>query len=469
MLALEATAVVDFHDRFLNGEESHEIVPDPGVWRWIAENHRCNARLWGEEDRARRTDVPDSEIVRCKRAIDAANQRRNDAVEAIDQDLLSVFDEIPLGTEARLSSETAGAMIDRLSILALKIFHMGLQALRADASAEHRERCAERVEVLTQQRRDLAGCLDRLLWEVRSGTAHFKTYRQFKMYNDPALNPELYRKKGEEAEAEVDVLIPTCERPAALAATLTSLFAQTLRLRIVISDQGENQPVDQSGEVRAVLRTLRARGHDVEVHRHLPRRGLAEQRDFLLGQAQAPFVLFIDDDVVLEPDLVERMLAAIREQQCGFVGSAVIGLSHAGDVRPEEEAIEFWEDRVKPERVTPESAAWQRHHLHSAANLYHVQTRLGLDRKRQRLYKVAWVGGCVLFDTEKLRASGGFDFWPRLGMDHCGEDVYAQLRVIARFGGCGLIPSGAYHQELPTTVPLRHQDAPRVLSLELDG
>lgn len=466
---LKASEVIRFHDRFLSGEEDEGIVLHAGAWRWIAENHRCNASLWGEEDRARRTDVPDAEIVRCKRAIDSLNQRRNDAVEALDQELLSVFDEIGLEPEARLSSETVGAMIDRLSILALKIFHMGLQTERVDADAGHRERCAERLAVLRQQRQDLANCLERLLWDVRSGTAHFKTYRQFKMYNDPSLNPELYRKKGDAAQPEVDVLIPTCQRPAALAATLTSLFAQTLRLRVVISDQGESLRAEQSGEVQAALRLLRARGHEVELHTHLPRRGLAEQRDFLLRQAHAPFVLFLDDDVVIEPDLVERMLRAIREQDCGFVGSALIGLSHAGDVRPEQEAIEFWDGKVQPERVTPDSAAWQRHHLHSAANLYHVQKRLGLDAKRQRLYKVAWVGGCVMFDTAKLRATGGFDFWSQLDAEHCGEDVYAQLRVMARFGGCGLIPSGAYHQEVPTTVPVREVDAPRVLSLELDA
>lgn len=268
------------------------------------------------------------------------------------------------------------------------------------------------------------------------------------------------------SEPVVDVLIPTCNRACALAVTLTSLAAQTLAgLRIVISDQSDSAGVFDKPELKAVLRMLRAGGREVVALRHMPRRGMAEQRSFLLSQARAPYCLFLDDDVLLEPDLVERLLAAIRAQQCGFVGSALHGLSFVDDVRPHQQQIEFWESRVTPETVTPGSPAWARHHLHSAANLWHVQNRLGLDRRRSRLYRVAWIGGCVLFDTAKLRAVGGFDFWQQLPDAHCGEDVLAQLRVMERHGGCGLIPSGAYHMELPTTVTTRDVDAPKVLPL----
>jgi GT2 family glycosyltransferase len=174
-------------------------------------------------------------------------------------------------------------------------------------------------------------------------------------------------------------------------------------------------------------------------------------------------VLFLDDDVIVEPDLVARLLQALREERCGFVGSAVIGLSHAHDVRPHQQAIELWEGRVQPECILPGGPEWQRHHLHSAANLWHVQRRLGLTAATQRKYKVAWVGACVLYDREKLVDCGGFDFWRELPDAHCGEDVLAQLRVMERHGGCGLIPSGAYHQELPTTVTDRRVDAPHHL------
>jgi glycosyltransferase involved in cell wall biosynthesis len=262
----------------------------------------------------------------------------------------------------------------------------------------------------------------------------------------------------------VDILIPTRSRPGALASTLVSLAGQGIdNLRIVISDQSDGAGTIAQPEVLAAMRMLIALGHRVAASHHLPRRGMAEHRAFLLSKASAPYCLFVDDDVLLEPDLVTRLLAAIVEQQCGFVGSALHGLSHAGDVRPHQQAIEFWDTMVKPELVTPDSPAWERHHLHSAANLYHVQARLGLTRATTRYYRVAWIGGCVLFDTAKLRAAGGFDFWPDLPPEHCGEDVLAQLQVMARFGGCGIIPSGAYHMELPTTITARASNAPHLL------
>ena len=262
----------------------------------------------------------------------------------------------------------------------------------------------------------------------------------------------------------VDVLVPTCNRPGALAMTLASLAAQTVPgMRIVISDQSGGEGVLDLPEIQAALRFLRATGHSVDAFRHLPRLGMAEQRAFLLLQVSAPYCLFLDDDVLLESDLTERLLGAIREQGCGFVGSALHGLSYAHDVRPYQQQIEFWDGPVAPEQVVPDTPAWARHQLHNAANLYHVQQKLGLTAKSTRLYRVAWIGGCVLFDTAKLRAAGGFDFWPQLPADHCGEDVLAQLRVMQRYGGCGIIPSGAYHLELPTTLSERRVDAPYVL------
>jgi glycosyltransferase involved in cell wall biosynthesis len=264
----------------------------------------------------------------------------------------------------------------------------------------------------------------------------------------------------------IDVLIPTRNRPAALAVTLTALGAQTWpALRIVVADQSDGHGACACGEVRAVLRYLRATGRDVDTFRRSRRRGMAEQRAFLLAQARSAYCLFVDDDVILEPDLVTRLYAVIREERCGLVGSALHGLSHLGQLRPVQEAIEFWDGPVMPETVRPGSPAWQRHHLHSAANLFHVQSRLGNESGPARRYKIAWVGGCVMFDTAMLRAAGGFDFWRELPPQHCGEDVLAQQRVMARFGGCAILPSGAYHMELPTTVTARAIDAPYVLPL----
>jgi len=264
----------------------------------------------------------------------------------------------------------------------------------------------------------------------------------------------------------IDVLIPTFQRPAALAATLTSLWAQTFTdFRVVVSDQSADPVSIDTGEIRAVARLLEASGRPVELLRHLPRRGLAEQRQFLLDRSDAPHVFFLDDDVILEPDLMARLEATLNTERCGFVGSGLIGLSYVNDIRPEQQAIEFWDSPVAPERVEPGSPQWQRHRLHSAANLLHVQRRLRLRANSQRLYKVAWVGGCVLYDRDKLVAVGGFEFWRDLPEQHCGEDVLAQLRLLARDGGCGLLPSGAYHQEIPTTVTDRRVDAPRELGL----
>lgn len=269
--------------------------------------------------------------------------------------------------------------------------------------------------------------------------------------------------------AVVDVLIPTCERPTALAVTLAALAASgEPPMRIVISDQSESAPAAELPEVAAVLRYLRARGIGVDTHRHLPRRGMAEQRAFLLAQVRAPFCLYLDDDVIVEPGLLARLHAVILAQGCGFVGSAVHGLSHLGQVRPGQEHIEFWEGRVAPETVRPGMPAWARHHLHSAANLFHLQSRQE-NGDGVRLYRVAWIGGCVLFNSARLRDCGGFDFWPWLPPGHCGEDVLAQLRVMERYGGCGILPSGAYHMELPTTVTTRDVDAPYALLGEAGG
>lgn len=193
--AIDADAIIRYHDRMLARPGWPQALPPDfpdGTWGWIDANHRCNALLWDEEDKARRTDVGAAEIAACKRRIDQYNQKRNDAVEAMDEAILAGLADVRRAEDARLHSETAGAMIDRLSILCLKIQHMGEQARRSDAGPEHVAACAARLDRLSLQRCDLAACLDRLLAEARQGRAYFKVYRQFKMYNDPSLNPYLY-------------------------------------------------------------------------------------------------------------------------------------------------------------------------------------------------------------------------------------------------------------------------------------
>lgn len=173
------------------------------VTGWIAVNHFHNRSLWAQEDLARRTQAPDAEIVANKRAIDRHNQARNDAIERIDEFLLSALglvdpatigSALPVSTVApgaRLNSETAGSMLDRISILGLKIAAMREQTQRSDVDDAHRQACGERLQRLIQQRADLGACFDELLADARAGRAYFKVYRQFKMYNDPRLNPAL--------------------------------------------------------------------------------------------------------------------------------------------------------------------------------------------------------------------------------------------------------------------------------------
>lgn len=208
---LRAADVIALHDRLLASPGWPAQQPpagDGGVLHWVQTNHHFNCSLWNEEDLARRTTVADAEIAQNKRAIDRFNQARNDATERVDELLLvglglvdaaSARTDAPLSTVpagARLNSETAGSMVDRMSIMALKIHAMRLQTVRTDVDEAHRAASRVKLERLQQQRADLAGCLDALLADAAAGRAYFKVYRQFKMYNDPRFNPELVKERG---------------------------------------------------------------------------------------------------------------------------------------------------------------------------------------------------------------------------------------------------------------------------------
>lgn len=172
---------------------------DLGVLRALAASqHLANFRLWHVEDQARRTDVGPEVIADCKRRIDGLNQRRNDLIERVDACLVALLTPfIPEGAAARHNTETVGMALDRLSIVALKIYHMDEQARRQDADAAHREACARKLAVLREQRDDLARAVLELLDDYARGLRRPKVYYQFKMYNDPALNPALYARRGE--------------------------------------------------------------------------------------------------------------------------------------------------------------------------------------------------------------------------------------------------------------------------------
>ncbi len=173
--------------------------PGDALYELAIEQHRRNFDLWHVEDQARAPDAPDAVIADVKRRIDGLNQQRNDYIERIDDYFYQRFSLLAAGAEA-WNTETPGAAVDRLSILSLKIFHMREEAERSSADAGHRARCAEKVAVLEQQRQDLTVALQQLLDDLAAGKKQMKRYRQFKMYNDPELNPAIYGARAGDGE-----------------------------------------------------------------------------------------------------------------------------------------------------------------------------------------------------------------------------------------------------------------------------
>jgi Protein of unknown function (DUF4254) len=197
--AFDAAFVADLERRQTSWTAAWHLSPPPGedepgpLMALVREQHRRNFDLWHEEDLARAPGAGDAVIAAVKRRIDRLNQERNDLVEKID---VAIFDDlrppsdVPAG--ACFNTETPGMIIDRLSILALKIFHMREQEERVGAPPAHAENCRQRRSVLERQRADLVSTFEVLATDLRAGRSIMRMYRQFKMYNDPQLNPAIY-------------------------------------------------------------------------------------------------------------------------------------------------------------------------------------------------------------------------------------------------------------------------------------
>lgn len=208
---LSAEMIVNLQDRETRawhlapenlGESAPSSINSNAELDWlglVARQHGANFDLWHIEDEARAPGATDAELAGVKRRVDQTNQRRNDLAEELDRALLGWLATRGLPKpEAPLHSESPGLIIDRLSILSLKIYHTREEAERTDAPAGHAGRNRERLAVLEEQRADLARCLDVLWRETLAGMRRFKLYRQLKMYNDPSLNPAIYRKRSKE-------------------------------------------------------------------------------------------------------------------------------------------------------------------------------------------------------------------------------------------------------------------------------
>jgi hypothetical protein len=192
---IDVAAICELHRRTVASWHVQDINnPYEGFLRVVCLQHEQNYRLWHQEDIARSPDVSNADLATVKRMIDKLNQQRNDLIERLDDCLIEELaaQSVMPQPNARQASETPGSIIDRLSILSLRLFHMREQSLRRDAGEGHVAKALARIEILNEQHCDLSNSLKQLLEDIFAGRNRLKVYRQFKMYNDPTMNPYLY-------------------------------------------------------------------------------------------------------------------------------------------------------------------------------------------------------------------------------------------------------------------------------------
>ena len=193
--ALFERQIVDYHVTDSVDAPTHNPYKEGSFEHILWEKSFIDTVQWHLEDLVRPDDVDPVEALRLKRWIDRSNQRRTDMVERIDDHYMSLFANVQPRPGATINTETPAWAIDRLSILALKVYHFGIEAHRQGTTDEHRAKCQAKLDTLLQQRADLMQAITDLLQELADGRKIMKLYRQMKMYNDPSLNPMLYSKK----------------------------------------------------------------------------------------------------------------------------------------------------------------------------------------------------------------------------------------------------------------------------------
>jgi hypothetical protein len=192
---IDVPAITELHrDTVARWHQSDVDNPYDDLLALVCRQHQCNFLLWHQEDLARSPEATDAAIAGVKRAIDKLNQQRNDGIEILDDYLVRELEAwgTRLRPRARMNTETPGSVIDRLSVLSLRMYHMAEQARRTDATDDHRTAAAGKLAILRRQHEDLSKSLAQLLKDIFAGRKELKVYHQFKMYNDAALNPAIY-------------------------------------------------------------------------------------------------------------------------------------------------------------------------------------------------------------------------------------------------------------------------------------
>jgi hypothetical protein len=186
-------SISDYHLKDNVDTPINNPFTDKSLERILYAKNWIDTVQWHLEDIIRDTNIEPIEALKIKRRIDFSNQQRTDLVEFIDDWFLKIYANIKPNDDAKLNSETPAWAFDRLSILALKIYHMSLEAHRTSASEDHRNKCLQKLNVLIEQKSDLSEAIKQLLFDIENGKIKMKSYKQMKMYNDESLNPILYQ------------------------------------------------------------------------------------------------------------------------------------------------------------------------------------------------------------------------------------------------------------------------------------